>query len=54
MRIPQIILIIIMGLDLGINLANNGKPRDGNYSFGVALVGVAIEAGLLYWGGFFS
>lgn len=54
MGIPQIIIIIIYGLNLGINLAKNGEPRESNYSFGIALVATAIEAGLLYWGGFFS
>ena len=54
MGIPQIIMIIIIGLNLGMNLAKNGEPRESNYSFGIALIGAAIEAGILYWGGFFS
>lgn len=54
MGIPQIIMIIVIGLNLGINLAKNGEPRDGDYSFGIALIGAAIEVGILYWGGFFQ
>lgn len=41
--------VIIMGvLSVGINLANHGKPREGNYSFWAALFGMLIQTGLVY------
>lgn len=50
---PQITLIVLMALSLGVTLANHGKPRE-PYSFGIALVSTAIFWGLLYAGGFFG
>ena len=54
MGIPQIIMIVIYGIGLGIHLAKNGEPREDKYSFGIELIAVICEVGLLYWGGFFS
>ena len=54
MRAPQIIMIAIMAMDLGLHLAKNGEPRDDNYSFPIMLVSTAMQVGLLIWGGFFG
>ena len=54
MGIPQIIMIIVFGLNLGISIAKNGEPREDTYNFWITLIGTIINVGLLYWGGFFS
>ena len=53
MKAPQIIMIIIMAMGLGINLVKNGEPRDDTYSFPISLVSTVVNVGLLIWGGFF-
>lgn len=54
MGIPQIIMIIIMSMNVTINLVENGKPRDGKYSFFGTLFGTGINIAILWWGGFFG
>ena len=51
---PQIAMIALMTLSTGEHLVKNGEPRDGRWSFGVAVLSDAIVYGLLYWGGFFG
>lgn len=54
MEWPQIVMMILMGGNIGIALAKNGEPRDGEHSFIVTLIGAAIEAVILWAGGFWS
>jgi len=54
MTIPQILMIAIYMLSLGINLAEHGKPRAGTYNFWSALIATAIAFAILIWGGFFK
>lgn len=54
MGIPQIIIICLLATALGIALAKHGEPKEGYYSFWVQLLSVAIDVGLLWWGGFFD
>jgi hypothetical protein len=54
MRIPQILIIALYTLSLGICLAKDGEPRDGTYNFGSALIATAIIFAILIWGGFFK
>lgn len=53
MAAPQLIVIGIMAMSLGISLAKHGVPRE-NHSVWVALVSLAITSGLLAWGGFWT
>lgn len=53
MRWPQITMVALYALSLGLNLANHGKPRP-PYSFWSAAIATAIEIGILVAGGFFS
>jgi hypothetical protein len=53
MGAPQIIMIILFALSLGINLSKHGEAKIGTYSFPLALVSVIIEVTILWWGGFF-
>lgn len=54
MKLPQLILLGLMILALGITLAKHGQPKNDKYNFGISLIANAIEIGLLYWGGFFN
>lgn len=60
MEAPQIIVLALWGISLGVHLAKHGEPRievDGSqqkYSFTKDVIRVSIWSGLLYWGGFFG
>ena len=54
MGICQIIYTVLLAMNVGISLALSGQPKRGRYSFWTALVGAAIEAALLYYGGFYG
>lgn len=54
MGFPQIILLSLIGLNLLISSYLHGKPKEGNYSVFVSIVGVTIHLTLLYFGGFFD
>ena len=50
----QIAIIIWYALIIGINLAKNGEPQRGKYSVWTAIVSVAVQALILYTGGFWK
>ena len=52
--IPQIVMIVLFAMSLGISAATHGKPKDGNNSFFLSLLSVVIQVAILWWGGFFS
>lgn len=54
MGIPQIIIVILYALNVGIALAKHGEPKEGNYNVFFTLIGAAISVGILWWGGFFG
>lgn len=54
MKAPQITLIILFALSLGITLSKHGQEREDKYNFFTSLISVGIEIGILIWGGFFS
>lgn len=51
--IPQIIIIAIVLINLGIQLALHGEDYCGKHNFWSALLAAAIELFILYKGGFF-
>jgi len=51
--IPQIALIALFAMSLGATIAKRGQKRE-NYSVTSALISIAMQGGLLYWGGFFD
>jgi uncharacterized membrane protein len=53
MNAPQIIWIVWMTLGLGLYMALHDKPKTGKYNFWIGLITVALQAALLWWGGFF-
>jgi len=50
---PQITVVVLLAMGLGVAAAKHGEPN-GNWSFGWALIGVALEVWLLIEGGFFE
>ena len=50
----QIFYSVLLAMNLGMHMAKHGETRTTKYNFGVALLAVAIEATLLYFGGFYS
>ena len=54
MGIPQILMIFIMGFSLISGMCRHGKAKYGFYDARETFVGLAIEAVILYAGGFWS
>ena len=54
MGTPQIILLVILGLNLLATAYLHGKPRTGNFNIFGALVNAGILRWLLVSGGFFG
>lgn len=54
MKIAKVILICIYGGGLLISAHEHGKYKTKKHSFWETLIAVAIELGLLWWGGFFG
>lgn len=54
MKAPQIIMITVLAMGLGITLVKNGEPKDGEYSFLTTIISTVIEVAILWWGGFFG
>lgn len=52
--LPQIIVIALYVLALGIELAEDGKPKTGTHSFVKTTIAVGVIFALLKWGGFFG
>lgn len=53
MRAPQIIMIAIYAVSVGISIAKHGEPKTGEYHGPGAFIGAAIGIAILWWGGFF-
>jgi len=51
---PQMIIVALWFIGLGIQTQKHGKPQTGRHNFWTSLAAVAITAALLWWGGFFS
>jgi len=54
MRWPQIIIIALYTMSLGIHLAKHGEEKTGKYNFWSSLLSAIIIFALLKAGGFFS
>ena len=53
MHAPQIVWLALAFLSIGISIAKHGEPQE-NYSFPLKMIGIALGAWILYWGGFFT
>jgi hypothetical protein len=54
MTIPQISMVILLALSLGVNLAEHGKPKTGKYNVIYPIISSAILLWILIEGGFFD
>ena len=54
MEWPQITMIALYGINLGVGLVSHGKPREGNHNFFSFLISTIIAATVLYYGGFWQ
>ena len=54
MIIAKILLIALYAISLLLSANMHGKPRGGTYNFWTDLIGMVINTGLLWWGGFFG
>ena len=54
MGISQITILVLLGLNLLIGANMHGKPKTGNYDFGVTFLSAAIYLAILITGGFFG
>ena len=55
MSMPQIIVIVLLAMDLGINLAKHKEPKEGSsaeYNFWTACIVTIIWGVVLWLGGF--
>lgn len=53
MSAPEIIIISLTYMSLGISLARDGEPRTGKYSFALSFFSQIIMLLLLFWAGLF-
>ncbi len=53
MKVPQIIYLALIMMDIGISLAKHGEPKNEKYNVWITLASAAIIVALLKWGGFF-
>ena len=54
MFIARFILIALIFMSFGIQMAKHGEPRKEHYDAGIGFVAVVIQITLLYFGGFFN
>jgi hypothetical protein len=54
MNAPQIIVIVLLSLGVGISIARNGEDHEQPISFGWTLLRSVILAAILWWGGFWG
>lgn len=53
MKVPQIIMLSLLGIVLLVSANMHGKPK-GDWDFKYSLLSVCIWLSILYWGGFFN
>ena len=53
MKIPQIIMIVLIALDIGIELVQHGKTTETKHNVWACLIAKGILITILKYGGFF-
>jgi len=54
MKAPQIIWFVIAALNILLSSILHGKPKEEKHNGFTAITGTALNALLLWWGGFFG
>lgn len=54
MGVPQVIVICLMAISVGININETTNDRKSMSSFVTSLIGNILWATLLWWGGFWK
>ena len=54
MGAPQIAYLVLMGLSMGVSIADHGKTEVKKENCVTTLIAIAIQFGILFWGGFFG
>lgn len=54
MKLPQIIILVIAGINLLYSANRHNHQRTSNENFWVTLVALIIQLSILFWGGFFK
>jgi hypothetical protein len=54
MHAPQIIYIVLIGLNIVFVGYKHGQEKTGHYNLGGVTVSLLVVVGLMFWGGFFS
>ena len=52
--IPQIIMLAILFINLGIAVSRHGEVHEEKYNAGIYFISTCITLALLWWGGFFG
>lgn len=52
--LPQIVMLALLFIGIGIGLSDHGKPKTGENSFWSVLIGQVLLFSILWWGGFFD
>ena len=54
MHLARLILVALICMGFGIQLAKHGEPRKDHYDAFIGFIAVVIQFTLLYFGGFFN
>lgn len=54
MNAPQITYIVLMAIALLFDANLHGKQKTGKHNFWIGVMSIAINFGIMYWGGFFD
>lgn len=51
---PQSIIVLLLAMNIGIDLARHGEPKTGSHSAWITIFDAVLTLSLLKWGGFFA
>ena len=54
MKTPQIIIITLLAMGVGIDLVKHGEPKTGSHNVWITIADAVLTLSLLKWGGFFG